>query len=285
MSSEITIFESAVLGLVQGLTEFIPVSSSAHLNIAHTAMGQGRKLAYDVVLSLGTTVALGYYFRHDWKALLTNPAQAKLRNLVLLGCVPAVLFGVVVHKFQNKPPINQVWFNALLLAVAGIVLYIADVKGRKERPLESVDTTDSLLVGVAQALALFPGVSRSGGTITMGLFRGMTRDAAARFSFLMSLPISIGALVYEFYKDVYLLESGPIGADLPGMLVGVAVSAVSGFWAIGFLLNYLRRRNVLPFVIWRLVVAVLVWMFLKSPEPSPKQPAKPASRAALFKAK
>lgn len=265
---EITWWQSIILGLTQGLTEFIPVSSSAHLNIVHTIFGQGRALAFDVMLSIGTTAALAWYFRHDWKALLTNREMARLRNLVFLGCVPAVIGGVLLRKVQDHPPVSEVWFNALMLIVAGLILLFADFAGRKVREVESVTLQDSLIVGFAQALALFPGVSRSGSTITAGLFLGMTREAAARFSFLMSLPISLGAVAYELKKDV--LDVGGIshlGASVPVVLLGIIASGLSGLWAIGFLLNYLKNRNVAPFVAWRVVVAIAVF-FLLSGKPS-----------------
>lgn len=253
------------------------MSSSAHLNIVHGIFGQPRELAFDVMLSIGTTAALAWYFRHDWKALLTQPELAKLRNLVFIGCVPAVIFGVLIHKFQDKPPISEVWFNATMLIVAGLVLLYADFAGRKVRQVESVTLKDSLIVGTAQALALFPGVSRSGSTITAGLFLGMTREAAARFSFLMSLPISLGAVVYEMKKDV--IDAGGfshLGASLPVTLLGIVASGLSGLWAIGFLLNFLKTRSVAPFVAWRVVAALVVFLLLamgKFPEPEAK--AKP----------
>jgi undecaprenyl-diphosphatase len=251
-SSVVTWWQSIILGLVQGLTEFIPISSSAHLNITHALMGHPRELSYDVMLSIGTTVALAWYYRHDWKALLTDPKQSKLRNLVFLACVPAVLFAPIIHKFEDKPPLSQPSFNALMLFGAGLILYLADKMSRQERNLESVSVKDSLLVGLGQAMALVPGVSRSGSTLTVGRWLGFDRADAARFSFLMSLPISIGAIVFKF-KDF-----GHINAPISSLVLGTLVSAVSGFWAIGFLLNFLKKRDVLPFFIWRAVVAVVV---------------------------
>ncbi len=265
MTQQISVLQSVVLGLVQGLTEFIPVSSSAHLNIVHALMGQDRKLGYDVMLSIGTTVALAWYFRRDWKDLLVNPAQKKLRNFIFLACVPGVILGYILKKahIEDNPPVSEVWFNAVLMAVAGLVLLWADRVGRRERDMESITLKDSLIVGASQALALFPGVSRSGATLTAGLFRGMTRETAARFSFLMSLPINIGATVFTFYDD-YKHQGGwnAFNASPGVMLLGIVVSAVSGFWAIGFLLNFLKTKTVTPFVWWRLGVAALVFLLI-----------------------
>lgn len=260
-----------VLGLAQGLTEFIPVSSSAHLNILHWLFGQERELPFDVMLHVGTLFALGWYFRHDWAALLREPAQRGLRNLVFIACVPAVIFGVLGRDLQDHPPLAEVWFNATMLIVAGLLLLWADRSGRKEREVESVGLRGALFIGASQAVALLPGVSRSGATLTAGLMMGLTREAAAKFSFLMSLPITLGAVVYEFYKDVW--QGGgfnALGAGPGVVLLGILVSAGSGFWAIGFLLNFLRRRDVTPFVLWRIAVALIVFGLLASGYPSPK---------------
>ncbi|RYG75580.1 undecaprenyl-diphosphate phosphatase [bacterium] len=252
-STQVTWWQSIILGLVQGLTEFIPISSSAHLNITHALMGHPRELAYDVMLSIGTTIALAWYYRHDWKGLLTDPKQAKLRNLVFLSCIPAVLFALVIHKYEDKPPLSLASFNAAMLFIAGLILYLVDKFSQRERNLDSVSLKDALLIGVGQAIALFPGVSRSGATLTVGRALGFERADAARFSFLMSLPISLGAIIFKF-KDF-----GHINAPISSLVLGTVASAVSGFWAIGFLLNFLKKRDVLPFFVWRAVVAVVVF--------------------------
>jgi undecaprenyl-diphosphatase len=267
MNPIITPLHSFILGLVQGLTEFIPVSSSAHLNITHWLMGHGkRELPFDVLLHVGTLAALAWYFRQEWKLLLTDKGHRKLRNLVLLGCVPAAVFGLGLRKFQNETLFADVRFNALMLFVMGGVLLLADRTGRKVRKVESIQTRDALIVGFCQALALVPGVSRSGSTITAGLFLGLTREAAARFSFLMSLPITLGAVAYEFYKDIWKVYEAGGSAALqssinasPGVIVlGILTSGISGFWAIGFLLNFLKHRDVTLFFLWRAIVAILV---------------------------
>ncbi len=255
--SYITPLQSIVLGLVQGLTEFIPISSSAHLNITHALMGHGRDLSFDVMLSIGTTLALGWYYRHDWRGLLTDPKQKKLRNLVFLACVPAALLALPIHKYESEKPLSEAWFNAVMLFVAGLILLVADKTSRQTRDLGSVSVKDSILVGIGQALALVPGVSRSGATLTAGRFLGFNREDAARFSFLMSLPISLGAIVFKM-KDF-----GDINAPFSSLVLGTLASAISGFWAIGFLLNYLKKRDVTPFFIWRAGVALVV-LFLHS---------------------
>jgi len=264
MTPPITWWQAAILGLTQGLTEFIPVSSSAHLNIVHWLFNQDRELAFDVMLHIGTLLALAFYFRHDWVELLTNPAQQKLRNLVLVACVPAVVAGLALRDLEEKSPFfKDVGFNAVMLIVMGLLLWWSDYVGRKRRELEQVNWKDALIIGSSQALALVPGVSRSGATITAGLFRRLSREAAARFSFLMSLPITLGAVLFEFYGLTKKGGFEALNASLPVVLLGITLSALSGFWAIGFLLNYLKTKSVALFVLWRIVVALGVFVLLR----------------------
>ena len=279
---EINYWQAAVLGLVQGLTEFIPVSSSAHLNIAHWMMGQERNLPFDVMLHLGTLFALVAYFWKDWMGLLFNRKQAKLRNLIFLACVPAVVAGLALRDLEEKLPLFvDVRFNATMLIVMAMLLWWADHIGRKRRELDNTNWKDAVLIGCSQALALVPGVSRSGATITAGLFRRLTREAAARFSFLMSVPITFGAVGFEFYGEFIKRGHADAVVASPGpMILGILISGASGFWAIGFLLDYLKKRDVTLFVAWRVVVAVLVfslWPFLPHPDKE-----KPRSSSTLI---
>ncbi len=256
----VTWWQAIILGLTQGLTEFIPVSSSAHLNFAHWIFKQDRALTFDVLLHIGTLFALAFYFRNDWKELLTNPAQSRLRNLVFLACVPAVIAGVLLRDLEESSTLfTDVRFNAAMLAIAGAALYGADLWSRKTRVLENVKLNDALIIGCSQALALIPGVSRSGATITTGLLRGFDRESAARFSFLMSLPITLGAVGYEVLGAIRHNAFASMSASPWIIVLGILISAVSGFWAIGFLLNYLKTRSVLLFFIWRVIVAIAVF--------------------------
>ena len=254
----IEMWQSIVLGLVQGLTEFIPVSSSAHLNIAHKLMGHPRQLTLDVFLSIGTTVALVWYFRHDWKELLTVPRLARLRNLVFISCIPAAIAGALLRGLEDKYPLfADIRFNAAMLAIAGTILLISDRVGTQKRSLEAITLKDALIIGASQAVALIPGVSRSGSTLTAGLFLGLQRADAARFSFLMSLPITLGAIAFEFRG--FLKEGGVINASYLTIGVGILTAGISGLWAIGFLLNYLKTKDVTPFFLWRVAVALFVF--------------------------
>ncbi len=249
-------WQAIVLGLVQGLTEFIPVSSSAHLNITHYLLGQNsRQLPFDVVLSVGTILALAWYFRHDWKALLTDKSQRWLLTLVILSCIPAVLVAGLspIRKWEDTSKfLFSPFYNGLWMIVGGALLLIADRVGAKKRAMSNIKNGDALIIGASQALALIPGFSRSGSTIMAGLFLGLKREDAARFSFLMSLPISIGAVVFELrhFKPA-LLGAGPLE-----VVLGVVSSGVSGFFAISFLLSYLRTRDVTPFFVWRVAVGL-----------------------------
>ncbi len=252
-------WQALILGLVQGLTEFIPISSSGHLNITHWLFHQPRDLAFDVFLHIGTLAALAFYFRNDWKALLTQPAQRKMRNFVFLACVPAAIAGVLLRDLEEKLPLfTDVRFNATMLAVAGLVLFLADKGSSQKRAMETISAKDALIIGASQAVALIPGVSRSGSTLTAGLLLGLKRADAARFSFLMSLPITLGAILFEA-RGLIKGGSAAINASAGVVGLGIVVSALSGFWAIGFLLNYLKSKDVTPFFIWRVMVAVLVF--------------------------
>lgn len=277
-------WQSIILGLAQGLTEFIPVSSSAHLNILHWMFGQERSLTFDVMISIGTTIALAFYFRKDWKDLLFDPSHRLMRNLILLSCVPAVIAGLMLrHLEETYPLFTDVRFNAMMLAVAGLILWLSDVVGTKRRELDKVTWIDALLIGGSQAFALIPGVSRSGSTITAGLFLGLKREEAARFSFLMSLPITLGATAFEMRSVVQHGVLSSANASPLVLLLGILVSAVAGFWAIDFMLKYLKTKSVAIFVVWRLAVAFIVLVILPYFVPQAQVPPRQSADQALVR--
>ncbi|HVF11403.1 MAG TPA: undecaprenyl-diphosphate phosphatase, partial [Abditibacteriaceae bacterium] len=186
--------------------------------------------------------------------------QKGLRNLVFLACAPAVVAGVLLRDLEEEHPLfTAVHFNAIMLIVAGVTLWCADRAGRKQRELQSINLMDALIIGCSQAVALIPGVSRSGATITAGLALGLTRETATRYSLLLSLPITAGAAGFELFKVFKEGGARELNASPGIMLLGIVMSAVSGFWAIGFLLNYLRTRDVTLFVVWRIIVALAVF--------------------------
>jgi undecaprenyl-diphosphatase len=258
------LLQAAVLGIVQGLSEFLPISSSGHLIMVPFLLGwPPHSQAFDLALHVGTLIALLWFFWADWLALIraffvglvsaetrqTDPAW-RMAMLVLLGSIPAGLIGVVAEK-----PVESLFrspmINAALLIVFGLVLFAADRLASRKRALDDVTWRDSLTMGLAQAIALLPGVSRSGITITAGLLRGLDRAAAARFSFLLSGPIIAGAAVFK-------LREGIPAPELGGALVGVVSSAVVGFLSIGFLLRYLQRNSLLLFVVYRVLFGLLI---------------------------
>lgn len=254
------------LGIVQGATEFLPVSSSGHLVLAESFFDiQEASLAFDVFLHLGTLVAVIIYFRLDFwrmaKALFSwrdkSPETSSLRALAMqlaAGTVPAVgaalLFGDFIENNLRHPLVV-----AATLAGIGLLLLLGEKIGRHQRDFSSVSWLDTLIIGCAQALAIIPGVSRSGITMTAGLFRGLNRQAVARFSFLLSAPIICGAGVYKIPEIIrHGLAPGQGGFYLAGFLS----SAVSGYIVISFLLHFVRTKTFEIFAYYRFALAALV---------------------------
>lgn len=269
------LIEALVLGLVQGFTEFLPISSSGHLLIVPWLLGweplesESAKQSFDVALHLGTLIAVVAYFRRDLVRYIAAGAavigsrrrpvdnDARIAWLLVVSAVPAVLVGVLFERFIEEA-LGAPLIIALSLIVFGLLLAWAD-RSSGTRPLESMRLRDSLGVGAAQILALNPGTSRSGITITAARRFGFSRDAAARFSFLMSLPIVFGAVVYEAYG---LARDGvPAGLAWP-MFVGVVTSAIAGWSAVWITLRIVRTHSFLPFVVYRVVLGVVILVVL-----------------------
>jgi undecaprenyl-diphosphatase len=251
--------QSIVLGLVQGLTEFLPVSSSGHLILVPLVFGwPDQGLAFDAVTHLGTLAALLAYFRGELRALLAGTLSRRLALMIVIATIPAGLAGLLFGKW-----IEAHVRSALVIAAAtagwGIVMWVADRRAAAARdagePLERVTWGQGLAVGCAQALALIPGTSRSGITITTGLLTGLDRATAARYAFLLSIPITAAA---GGLKMLQLLRHGlPPGEGGP-LLVAVLVAFASGWFAVWFLVNYLRTRSLIPFVMYRLALAAII---------------------------
>ena len=262
------IIQAAVLGLMQGLAEFLPISSSAHLVIIPEILGWpylGK--AFDVALHFGTLLALLVVFREDivgllrgTKALLTpgqtaRPEETRLVKLLIVGCIPAGVIGLMFEKAIEEK-LGGLFFVAAMLIAWGILLELADRDGqRRSRTIADLTFRDAILIGCAQAAALMPGTSRSGSTITVALFLGFSRTEAARFSFLLSLPVVAGASLLKGVK----LASDPSTLEILGpLMVGILVSAVSGFLCIKFFLKYLQTNSFRPFVIYRIVLGLFL---------------------------
>lgn len=261
------VFDAVFLGILQGITEFLPVSSSGHLVLAEYFLGlKGTSLAFDVTLHLGTLLAVLAFFYRDWTGMLMSlmPGNHACRDRKLLlyliaGTVPGAAAGFLLEHAVSTY-LRSPWVVVCTLAGVAVLLGLAESMARLEKALLSIRLPDAILIGISQAMAIVPGVSRSGITMTCGLLRGFSREAAARFSFLLSAPIIAGAGLYEGLK---LLKYG--GADISlNFLWGFIASAVSGYLVIAFLMNYLKTHTFYPFVIYRLLVAAVVAAILIS---------------------
>jgi undecaprenyl-diphosphatase len=267
----LTILQAIVLGITQGVTEFAPISSSGHLIIVPwlfdwpIVADPNLNKTFDVALHIGTLAGALVYFRHDvvryaaaWfgsiAARRIGSTDERLAWALVIGTIPAIVVGATLESFIQDE-LGQPWLIAVMLVVFGIVLYVVDRVASSRRHLEDLGVRDGLLLGIAQALALQPGVSRSGVTMTAARLLTFDRETAARFSFLLSLPVIAGAAIY---KGLGLADEG-IPAGLAGPFVaGIAASAVSGFLVIAFLLRYLRVHDFAIFLWFRIAVAALV---------------------------
>jgi undecaprenyl-diphosphatase len=270
------VLQAALVGLIQGLTEFIPISSSAHLELVPWIAGWRSgglvgSLAFDVFLHLGTLVALLAYFARDWvryvgawwasvrERRIGPDPDRRLAWLLIAATIPAALIGFTLEGVIEDSLHGD--SDAARLAIAGFLvigavgLWLADRLGRRDRDVADITAPAAITIGLSQALALLPGISRSGATITAGLALGLSREAAARFSFLLATPITLGAGLYGSRR---LLTESHTGTEWLAIAVGFALSAVAGLLAIRFLLAWLRSRSVAVFSLYRIGLALLV---------------------------
>lgn len=265
-------FEALILGLVQGLTEFLPISSSAHVQIAQQLMNlselsRPQLTAFIATIQLGTEIAVVAYFLKDigrigssWLRWSVKPqskmtSDTKLGWLIIIGTLPVVILGLSFRDFIEND-VRNLWVIAYTLIGFGLLLGIADVLGRRTRNIKDLTWSHGVMFGVGQALALVPGVSRSGGTITVGLMLGYTREAAARYSFLLAIPAVLGSGLFQFISTFGDLNQELLAATI----VATVVSGVVGLSVIHYLLKYLQKGSFLPFVIWR--VGVGIWLLV-----------------------
>ncbi|TMK30596.1 MAG: undecaprenyl-diphosphatase UppP [Actinobacteria bacterium] len=272
MGTATSVLQAIVLGITQGVTEFAPVSSSGHLIIVPWLFGwtilQNSELnkTFDVALHVGTLIGALVYFRHDVARYLAAwirsirrrsiaSADERLAWALVVGTIPGALAGALFESvIEDK--LGQPWLIAVMLIVFGVILVVVDSAAPIRRRMADLSVRDGLVMGVAQAVALQPGVSRSGVTITAGRALGLDRESAARFSFLLALPIIAGAGIL---KGIDVAGSGlPAGMAWP-FVWGMVASAVSGFLVIAFLLAYLRRHSFVVFLVYRVAVAILVF--------------------------
>ncbi len=279
-----TILQAIFLGLIQGLTEFIPVSSTAHLVFAARLVnlygGADKTLQAEqttatiAVIQLGTLLAVLIYFSRDiinilrafisdHLALLSarnQPVRPKLSKdawlgwLVIIGSLPVGTIGLVLKKQIEGPFTKNLWVIATMMIVVAILLLIAELVGRRDHAMDQLGVGDVLAVGFAQVLALIPGSSRSGSTIMGGLFAGQTRETAARFSFLLSIPAVAASGLLELKEAIHKLPPGSYGS----LAVATVVSGVVGYASIWFLLRYLRTHSTGIFIVYRVIVGVLI---------------------------
>ena len=266
-----SVVQALVMGIVQGLTEFLPISSSGHLIIVPALLGWDdpfiNSLEFSVVLHIGTLVALLAYFWRDWLRLVpagftalrdrsfAGDGDRRVAWLIAAATVPAAIVGFALES-QIESQFRQVGLVAVMLVVGGGILWLAERTGPRNRLIEGLTFPLAVGIGFAQSLALVPGISRSGISISAGLFAGLDREAAARFSFLMATPITLGASLYEVRK----LVAGEAGVtvEASALVVGVIASMVAGFVAIHALLRFLRSRPTHVFVVYRVILAAVV---------------------------
>ena len=264
-----TWFQALILGIVQGLTEFLPVSSSAHLVLVPWALGwtfdPDAAFVFDVLVQLGTLVAVVAYFWDDLihivggtlRAVIlrkrTDDAYVRLAWLIVLATLPAVVAGVFLKTLVEQAFGSPLAVSGFLLVTAGL-LFIAERLGKRLKPLEATTWADAVWIGLAQALALFPGISRSGSTIAAGLVRGMQRPAAARFSFLLSIPVMIGAGLLAV-RDLAALPSA--ATMIPTLLMGFAAAAIMGYLSIRWMLRFVARNSLDVFSAYCALVGLL----------------------------
>lgn len=267
-----SLLQAIILGLIQGATEFIPVSSSGHLVLVPWLLGWDEPgLMFDTVLHLGTLLAVLAYFWRDWWRLITawlrglirwrwDDPDARLAWLLVLGTVPAALLGFLLEDFFESLFGQPAWVATFLLVTAAL-LAVSEWLGRRQRELADLRWLDALVIGLGQATAIAPGISRSGATIAAGLGRGLERPAAARFSFLLATPVILGAGAFQLLDLLALPD--PM-AEVPALMAGFLAAAISGYLCIWGLLRYLQRGKLYPFAIYcalagsaALVVALL----------------------------
>lgn len=278
------IYQAVVLAIIQGLAEFIPVSSSGHLIIVRRLLGwnelsPAHELTFDVALHFGTLLSVLFYFRRTWFQIiraafggkvvrfseageadqnLTADEQREERLLLwyfAIATIPGAIAGKLLEHSAEDYFREHIYLIATALIVVALLMWWAEKVSRHAKPLTRISFTDALVVGCAQATALVPGVSRSGSTITAGLFRDMTREAAVRFSFLLSTPIIAGAALLKAHE---LRKEGlPAGMHMP-FLVGVLVSAIVGYITIAWLIRYLQSNSLKVFIVYRIAVGLIV---------------------------
>jgi undecaprenyl-diphosphatase len=266
-----TVLQSIILGIVQGITEFVPISSSGHLILIQNLFGlKEATLSFDVALHLGTFLALILFFWRDWWRLLEaffrslrhwdwkNDLDQRLFYLLVIASIPGALFSALLEK-QAETVFRSSYLILINFVIIGVLFLIVEKVAKKLRELKQTNIKDAIVIGLSQTLAIIPGVSRSGITITAGLFSGMKRESATRFSFLMATPIILGAGLFSLTK---IISQGEHGIGWTSLISGFLAAAIVGFLAIKYLLIYLKNHTLDIFAYYRFLVAAVVIIYL-----------------------
>jgi undecaprenyl-diphosphatase len=271
------LLHAIILGIIQGLTEFIPISSTGHLILAEKWMGLERTMtpeqitAFVAVIQLGTLAAVIIYFMRDIMSITMGFLQgnllwlrgirdasprkaARLGWLIIIGSIPIGTIGLLAKKIIEGGLTKNLTVIGVSLIVWAVMLFLAEQFGKRRNEIEHIGIREALIIGVAQVFSLIPGSSRSGTTITGALFAGMSREAAARFSFLLSIPAIGASGLLEFKEALHLLS----GVSMVNLAVATAISALVGYASIAFLISYLRRHSTYAFIVYRLIVGAIV---------------------------
>lgn len=255
-----TILQAIILGIVQGLTELLPISSSAHLFLVPWFLNWQMPEAFDVALHFGTLLAIGLFFFQDWLGLIKggyeqvvkkkNSAEGRMFWYIVIATIPGGAIGFLLDHFAEEL-LTQPLIIAIALIIMGITLYIVDKKASNKTSYENMTFKQTFLIGLSQALAFIPGVSRSGVTMTTGRMMGVDRESTAKYSFMLSAPIVLGATLYKLKDFVF---------NVP-FVVGVLVSFIVGIFVIRFLLNYLKKGSFKGFAIYRVILGLVVIVY------------------------
>jgi len=270
-------FSAIFLGIVQGLTEFLPISSSAHIRIVGEFMNEAQDpgARFTAITQIGTELAVLIFFRKDISAIVKSwckqvifraeltsegKGQARMGWLIIVGSIPIVVLGYLGKDIITND-LRSLWLIASVMIIFGLILGYADKVGKSERTLDQLNSKHGILYGAAQALALVPGVSRSGATIAMGRLLGYTREAALRYSFLLALPAVFGSGLYEL-KDAFSSDAAPNVFSIPETLVATGVAFVIGYIVIAWLLKFVSTKSFRPFIIYRVALGSLILVLL-----------------------
>lgn len=274
------ILEAILLGIIQGLTEFIPISSTAHLTIAGQLLGLINKdhpehwTAFIAMIQLGTLAAVFVYFKNEIisipkaffkenfttyrKPVSEQSLDSRMGWMIGIGTIPIVIIGLAFKDFIEGSFTKELNVIAVSLIVLGIFLYIAEKTASYKKSIEKITLIDAIVIGIAQCIALIPGSSRSGTTITAGLFMGLNRETAARFSFLLSIPAILASGLLGVKESIEFIPSG----EIINVLTAILFSAISGYWAIFFLINYLKKKSTFLFIYYRIIAGVVILLVI-----------------------